>query len=442
MSNLSHDWTYWLTQPALLIAVELAVLLLIVATRHRKMVVLVLRSLSRNKLRTLLTGLATFVLVLVVTLVWTILYFLNQVTEEKQQDLKAIVTERWQLPSQLPYAYAPALAEGASRRPGDVRPTDVMTWSFYGGTLDPANRTRENIVFFFAMDPRKLKTMMDDLQNLDDELIRKLLTNKRGALLGQERMLAMNKRVGERFKVTSLNYKDIDLEFEIVGTLPEGRYNQSAVMNYTYLLDALDAHAKQNRGVPHPMRDKALNLVWLKVPDSEQFRRLAEQIMTSSQFSNPAVKAETASSGIASFLDAYRDLLWGMRWLLVPAILGTMALVIANAISISVRERRVEMAVLKVLGFRPGQILALVLSEALLVGVLSGLLSAGLSFVLVNFVAGGVKFPIAFFPAFLIPVDALWWGPAVGAGTALAGSLIPAWSARNVKVAEVFSKVA
>ena len=60
-----------------------------------------------------------------------------------------------------------------------------------------------------------------------------------------------------------------------------------------------------------------------------------------------------ASSGIASFLDAYRDLLCGMRWLLVPAILVTMALVIANAISISVRERRMEMAVLKVLGFSP-----------------------------------------------------------------------------------------
>ncbi len=32
----------------------------------------------------------------------------------------------------------------------------------------------------------------------------------------------MNKKVGERIKVTSLNYKDIDLEFEIVGELPRG----------------------------------------------------------------------------------------------------------------------------------------------------------------------------------------------------------------------------
>ena len=76
------------------------------------------------------------------------------------------------------------------------------------------------------------------------------------------------------------------------------------------------------------------------------------------------------------FLDAYRDLLWGMRYLLVPAILVTLALVIANAISISVRERRMEMAVMKVLGFRPLQILLLVLGESLLIGARRGFISA------------------------------------------------------------------
>ena len=44
--------------------------------------------------------------------------------------------------------------------------------------------------------------------------------------------------------------------------------------------------------------------------------------------------------------------------LLVPAIVITMAMILANAISISVRERLTEMAVLKVLGFGPGRILA------------------------------------------------------------------------------------
>jgi putative ABC transport system permease protein len=239
-----------------------------------------------------------------------------------------------------------------------------------------------------------------------------------------------------------MNYKDIDLEFDIVGTFPDGRYNNNTVINRDYLLDALDAYPRTHNGTKHPLADKALNLFWVRVPDPDAYRRVADQIMSSSLYSAPAVKIETASSGIASFIEPYRDLLWGLKWLLVPALLITMALVISNAISISVRERRTEMAVLKVLGFGPGRILALVLGEAVLIGGISGLLSAGLSYLLVHTYLGGIKFPIAFIPMFDIYADALWWGLVCGAATALAGSLVPAWSARTVKVSEVFAKVA
>ena len=50
-------------------------------------------------------------------------------------------------------------------------------------------------------------------------------------LIGPIRLAAMNKKVGERIMVTSINYQDIDLEVEIIGELPGGRYGQSAVMN-------------------------------------------------------------------------------------------------------------------------------------------------------------------------------------------------------------------
>src|SRR5262249_22261476 len=109
--------------------------------------------------------------------------------------------------------------------------------------------------------------------------------------------------------------------------------------------------------------------------------------------------------------------------------------------SISVRERRTEMAVLKVLGYGPGRILAMVLGEAVLVGAGSGFLSAALTYGFVHVYLGGIKFPIAFFPIFDIFADALWWGIAFGGLTSLAGSIAPAWSARTVKVSEVFAKV-
>jgi putative ABC transport system permease protein len=145
---------------------------------------------------------------------------------------------------------------------------------------------------------------------------------------------------------------------------------------------------------------------------------------------------------VAAFLDAYRDLLWGMKWLMVPAILISMTLVISNAIAITVRERRTEMAVLKVLGFRPTQILILVLGEALLVGGTSGLVATVGAISIINWVYGGISFPIAFFPAFRVPLGAIGWGLAMGFGTSLLGSFLPAWTARSVKVSEVFAKVA
>jgi putative ABC transport system permease protein len=422
----------------------LLVAVLAVVIVFRKYFTFVAKSLFRNLLRTMLAGAAIFVLVFMVTMLWSILLFLDLVMTEKSKDLKAIVTERWQIPSQMPFAYAAGLEAGAARsdRPDDARPEDSMTWQFFGGALDPTKRTRESMVFFFAMDARKLKTMMDDLEALDPALIERMAQNKKGVLMGRERLEALNKRVGERFILTSFNYKDITLEFEVVGQLPEGRYNQSAVMNRDYLNDALDAYKREHNGTPHPMADKTLNLVWLRVPDSNAFGKVADQVMTSSQFSAPSVKCETASSGISSWLDSYRDLIWGMKWLIVPAMLAIMALVISLAISISVRERRTEMAVLKVLGYSPGRILALVLGEALLIGVGSGLLSSGLAYGLIHVYLGGLKFPIAFFPTFDIFADALWWGILFGGLTALLGSFLPAWSARTVKVSEVFAKIA
>ena len=108
----------------------------------------------------------------------------------------------------------------------------------------------------------------------------------------------------------------------------------------------------------------------------------------------------------------------------------------------ALRERRLEFAVLRVLGFRPRQILALVVGEAVLLGAGSGLISTLATYTLINHVIGGINFPIAFFGAFFIPHQAIWWGLGIGVVTALGGSVIPAVTASSIRVTEAFSKVA
>jgi putative ABC transport system permease protein len=448
MSRTLDDYLMaFLDNPWNVVGAAVVLFLLVVAVVWSHYVRLVIKSLRRSPLRTMLMSLATFMLVMLITLVWSVLWLLDLVMTERSKDFKAIVTERWQLPSQMPYSYESSLKDGAASRKGDVKPQDYMTWSFYGGTLDE-RKAREDLVFFFCVDPGKVMDMMDDFRDLSPEdervmrdALRAMEEDHRRIVIGRDRMEAINKKVGERIKLFSINYQGIDLdECEIYAVIPDGRLPLFGLMHRDRLSDALEAF-KAKTGKAHPLAGKSLNLVWLKVPDTATYNRLADQILNAPYYTDPAVKIETASSGIASFLDPYRDMLWGVRWLLVPSVLVVLSLVIATAISISVRERRVEMAVLKVLGFGPTQIMLMILAEALIIGCLSGLVSAGGTYLFVNKVMGGFKFPIAFFPAFRIPTDAWWWGPILGGLTALIGSIVPAWSARSVKVSQVFAKL-
>jgi putative ABC transport system permease protein len=416
-----------------------------------KFLLLIFKNLFRNKVRTILTFLATMVLVFVVTMIWNVVYFLDDLTKQKTENLQAIITEKWQIPSQMPMSYARPLSDGAASKPGDIRPKDFMLWQFYGGTIDPEKKTRDSMMFLVATDPQKLlerrtrdgeklPPMIDDLKDIDRHTVEKLAAKKNGALVGPKRLKTINKKVGERIKITGLDWKGIDLEFEIVGELPAGQWEDLAVMNEDYLNDAVDSYRGPG-GTRHPLIDKRLNFVWLRVGNPEDFTKIGQQIESSPQFRDPAVKCETFGSMVASFLDAYTGFIWFIKWILVPGSMVSMILVIANAISLSVRERRKEIAVLKVLGFGPGIIMFLVLGEAILLGGGSGILTGGLTFEVFNNLMGGIRvFPGN--PPYPVPLDALWWGPVVGGGAALLGSLMPAWSARSVKVSEVFAKIA
>ncbi len=419
---------------------------------------LILKNLRRNVLRTTLTYLATFVLVVVVTLVWSTLYYLDLLTAEKTRDVKIIVSEKWQANGGMPISYANPLSSGAadSAHPEDIRPQDYMTWQIYIGTMDREKNTRENQVILIAMDPAKIPTILDSfLRDVDpgrsrtevggayaeqekqmQAAVERMQKNKKAAIVGQTRLKEMNKQVGERFTLKGITYADIDLEFEIVGTFPTGRFDDNAVMNRDYLNDSLDAYARSHNGHSHPMASKTLNLVWLQVRDTEEFNKISHQIERSPFLQSPPLKCETLSSGITTALEGFRDMIFAMRWLLSPAILATMTLVLANAISISVRERRLELAVLKVLGFRPLQILFLVLGEAALIGGAGGLVSVAITYFLVNDLLNTYVANPIFVPGMMLP-----WGGFLGAGAAILGSAFPAWSACRVRVSEVFARI-
>lgn len=423
---------------------------------------LMFRNITRNLLRTSLTYVAIFVLVFVISGIWTMLNFIDSITEEKQNDLKAIITEKYQIPSQMPRKFEDDIKRIASGLPEGMKPKngddDIMTWAFVGGSTDPVNKTLKNTVFFFAMEPRKLLTMMDGLNELSStELsllkagVAEMERNPQACIIGEEKLELMEKRVGDRFKIDSFNYPGITFEYEIIGSFPkDSRYAQSAVMTRDYFYKAIDEHERKTGKTE--FSDKCLNLIWVRLPSTEAFEVMAARVHGEAytdeatrgerreRFS-PGIKMETASTAFGAFLDPYRDIFWGMRWIFSPMIIVIITLIIAIAVSIGVRERRTEMAVLKVLGFKPWQVLALVLIEALLVGIISGAISSMLVYALVNW-GGGLPIKVAFFPKFALTTSVLTWGPIIGAFASFVGSIVPAWNTHKIKAAEVFARVA
>ena len=416
-----------------------------------KIALLMFRGLLRSPLRTSLSYLALFVLTAVLACIYTVINFIGLVTTEKDSNFKVIVTEKYTIPSQMPPAYEQRVIDLLAQLPKDLQPVngadDVIAWSFVGGTTDPTNPRPENAIFMFCVDPLKITTMMDGLEKKDltdneyaemQRLTALMKEDYKRIIVSKARLEKMTLKVGRKIKITSLFYKDIVFDFEIIGELPDGKYEGVGFCSREYLDRMLSSYSKSHNNEQHPLADKCVNLIWVRVPKKESYERLAAMVNDPKYFSGPAAKMETASAGIGSFLDAYKDIFFGMKFILCPAMVGIMSLVIANAISISVRERRGEMAVLKVLGFRPVHVMGLILSEAILIGFFAGFMSTFLCWAGL----GNVKIQIAFLGAFYVPSVVMLYGTILGMAVAFVGSIGPALSARKIKVSDVFAKVA
>lgn len=430
--------------------------------KYAKLAGLVFRSLRRNLLRTALTYVALFVLTGMLTLIYSVVSFLGKLTSEKQAQQMVIVTEKFAIPSMMPPGYASQVkAAIQDKLPKQYQPADIdknfMTWSFVGGSLSLEKRTQENSLFLFALDPDAvLNGMMseqglskDDLGETDwNELVRVInivKEDKRNIIVGEDRLQIMGKRVGDEMTLYGLNYPDITFECKIVGAFPaSSRLGTGAAMRYDYLQAKLDEYRAQ-KGKDHSTANRCLNLIWVRLPDKESYERLAEIINDPASFSSPAVKMETFSAAIGSFLEAYKDIFWGMKYIIMPAIMVIMCLVIGITITIGVRERWTEMAVMKVLGFQPWQVMGMIVSEAVLIGVFGGMLSTWSVYFLplaINSALKAAKVKFAFFDSFACPPEIIIYGPALGIMVGLLGAALPSWNARKVKVSDVFSQVA
>ena len=173
---------------------------------------------------------------------------------------------------------------------------------------------------------------------------------------------------------------------------------------------------------------------WVRARTEEDVPRLMQTI--DNQFRNGEMETRTQPMGqwVLDFLAMI-----GNVKLIVLSVSAAMVfailLVVANTMGMSIRERTAELAILRVLGFRPKQLLALLAAESLTVsvaGAVVGCLLAGTVFALIGGYRIGGAMPI------YIPVDGVTVGIvlSVAVGIGLSSTLIPAYRALGRSIAQ------
>jgi putative ABC transport system permease protein len=318
-----------------------------------------------------------------------------------------------------------AFVQKVQHLPGVV---GVNHYSWFGGIYDEPKNLFPN----FAVDPETVDVVWPDYHIAPDALARfKHVRN--GALVGEDTMRKFGWHVGQNITLKGTIFP-VDLTFEIVGTVGGVANPTMLWFNRKYLDEAMESRGGFNR----------VGMIWLRAASPEQVDGIISQVDALFRNSEAEVAAETEKAFIASFMSTFHGLL---RVILIVGFLvvGAVVLIAANTSAMGIRERIPEIAILKSLGFRRGPILAALLAESSLQGLLGGLLGAGSAYAILEALRVTGK---TGYSGILGPLGGFRMSPGVAAeGVAVAlvvgivAGMIPAWNGARTNVIEALRRL-
>jgi putative ABC transport system permease protein len=262
----------------------------------------------------------------------------------------------------MPNAYGPKLA----RVPG-VKSIAASNW--FGGYY----QDQKNFFTNFAVESETYFPMHPEFEVPADQM-RDYLADMRGCIVGRETAEKFGWKLGDVVPLTSIipPYQiGRPFEFTVRGIYDVDLAKHPGVdrgflfFHYKYLYE--------NTG-----RRAGIGTFNVQIADPTQSASVARAIDDTFENSDVQTKTETEKAFLQSFAA-----LGGNLALLLNAIglavAFTILLVTANTMSMAVRERRTEIAVLKTLGFPSALVMALILVEAAVIGVLAGGIGLGLA---------------------------------------------------------------
>jgi len=390
---------------------------------------LVLKHLHKNWGRTLSTVLALAVCILLFTTLRTVVAAIDFGLHAGNAG-RLVTRHNVSLVFTLPLTYKQRIAAF----PG-VENTVIECW-FGGVYRDPKN-------FFanFAVEPEPFLQVFPEIM-LPPEQKERWLNDTRGAIVGRKLAQRFGWKVGDVIPLESTipPYRiGHPFEFVIDGIYDtdERKYPgtdlNSLYFNYKYLYEA----TKDRSG-------GYIGIGWLtvKIANPEDAGKISKAIDAEFENSDKPTKTETEQAFLAGFVAMAGNLALLLNGIGL-AVAFTILLVTANTMSIAIRERRQEIAVLKTLGFSSALVLTLILTEALLIGAIGGLIGLGLSALLMKWLPNApmIGDVVATYPNFGLSAATSAFGMGVALLLGLLAGFFPAMSGYRSRIAEALRQV-
>ncbi len=183
-------------------------------------------------------------------------------------------------------------------------------------------------------------------------------------------------------------------------------------------------------------------IFFLRTQTPEQVPVVCDAINRMFENSEAPVKAMPEKQFMLQFAEMMGNVKLLVRSIALT-VLFTVVLIVANSVAMSARERTTQIAVIRALGFRRRQVLALVLSEAMVLALLGGLVGVLLSIPFTHMLVEGMKHsPVAPF-AYNIRISAVTLLNAFVAAVAIGivSGFVPAIRSARVSIVDGLRQV-
>ncbi len=363
-----------------------------------KFIPLVIRNLTRNRRRTILSVLSIGVSTFIFAALMSVPAVAAKLLRDRISALRVICSAKAGFSYPLPEAYGPRIR--------DLPHVDAMTG--YIGMMT-TYREPNQYVPVIGLDPTQLHVMWPDWSSA--EAAAALAHSRSSGLVGQGLIKLYKWQVGDNVILHGI-LPAADLGFTVVGEL-----NDKAVDNVVIVpIERLNKFDE--------LRGK-VGVFFVKADRSEFARPLVKAIDES--FANAPFETltQTEMAVAQGQLHDFRLLFVGAK-LIAAIVVIVIALVSANTAAMAVRERRHELAVMRALGFTRGYLVSFMISEGLLMGLAAGALGSSIAYGVLR-IAGpsalGEDFGLHLMPA--VASESI----AVAAAIGLLSAAVPALSA-------------